>query len=94
MVGNYPPITAPALVAVGAIMIRSVRQIDWEDYSESMPAFLIMLGIPLFHSIGDGLAVGFIAYPLVKLFSGKLREVNWLMYLLGGVLLLYFLFVR
>lgn len=94
MVGSYAPITAPALVAVGAMMIRGVKQIDWEDYSESLPAFLILLGIPLFHSISDGLAVGFIAYPLLKFFGGRLKEVQWLMYLLGIVLLLYFLFVR
>ena len=94
MVGSYPPITAPALVIVGAIMIRSVTKIEWDDYSESLPAFLVMLGIPFFHSIADGLALGFIAYPVIKLCSGKVKEVGWLTYALGGVLLLYFLFIR
>ncbi len=94
IVGSYPPITAPALVAVGAMMIRNVKDIDWSDYSESLPSFLVMLGIPLFYSIGDGLAIGFIAYPIIKLFSGRVKEVKWLMYVLAVILLLYFIFVR
>ena len=94
MVGSYPPITAPALVLVGAMMLRNVEQIDWADHSELVPAFLLMLGIPLSYSIGDGLALGFLSYPLVKLLSGRARDVNWVSYLLAVLLLLYFLFVR
>ena len=94
MVGSYPPITAPALILVGAMMIQNVRKIEWEDYSESIPAFLTLIGIPLTYSIADGLAFGFISYPLVKLLGGRGRQVSWLMYLLGGVLLVYFLGVR
>jgi len=71
MVGRYPPITAPALVIVGAMMIQNVAKIDWKDYSESVPAFLTMIGIPLSFSIADGLALGFITYPIIKFFSGK-----------------------
>src|SRR5216110_3713177 len=44
MVGSYPPITAPALVIVGAMMIQNVAKIDWKDYSESVPAFLTLIG--------------------------------------------------
>ena len=94
MVGSYPPITAPALVIVGAMMIQNVAKIDWKDYSESIPAFLILIGIPLSYSIADGLALGFISYPIVKLFSGRGREVGWLTYVLGAVLFGYFAFVR
>ncbi len=94
MVGSYPPITAPALVLVGAMMLRNVEKIDWADYSELVPAFLLMLGIPLSYSIGDGLALGFISYPLVKLLSGRAKDVNWVSYLLAVLLLLYFVFVR
>ncbi|MDB6112963.1 MAG: family permease, partial [Pedosphaera sp.] len=80
MIGSYPPITAPALVVVGAMMCQNVTKIDWSDYSESVPAFLIIIGIPLSYSIADGLALGFISYPIIKLFSGRGKEVRWLTY--------------
>jgi AGZA family xanthine/uracil permease-like MFS transporter len=94
MVGSYPPITAPALVIVGAMMIQNVVKVDWKDYSESVPTFLTMIGIPLSYSIADGLALGIISYPIIKLFSGKGREVVWLTYALAVVLVAYFVFVR
>jgi AGZA family xanthine/uracil permease-like MFS transporter len=94
MVGSYPPITAPALVMVGAMMIRNVTKIDWNDATESVPAFLTMIGIPLSYSIADGLALGFISFPVIKLLSGRGREIGWLTYLLAVVLVLYFIFVR
>jgi AGZA family xanthine/uracil permease-like MFS transporter len=94
MVASYAPITAPALVLVGALMLRAAEKLDWADYSESIPAFLIMIGIPLSFSIADGLALGFISYPIIKLVAGKGREVNGLMYLLALVLIAYFVFVR
>ncbi len=94
MVGGYPPLTAPALVVVGGLMMQNVGRIDWRDATEALPAFLVLIGIPLSFSIADGLALGFIAYPLVKLGSGRGREVGWLTYALAGVLLLYFVLVR
>lgn len=90
MVGSYPPITAPALVLVGAMMLRNVQHIAWDDASEVLPAFLLLLGIPLSYSIADGLAIGFIAYPCVKLLSGRAREVNAVSLLLAAALVLYF----
>jgi AGZA family xanthine/uracil permease-like MFS transporter len=94
MIGNYPPITAPALVVVGSMMIQNVTKIHWANYAEAMPAFLIIIGIPLTFSIADGLALGFIAYPLVKLAAGQGRDVKPLMYLIAALLLAYFVFVR
>jgi AGZA family xanthine/uracil permease-like MFS transporter len=94
MVASYPPITAPALVIVGALMAQNVGKIDWADFTESVPAFLTMIGIPLSYSIADGLALGFICYPLIKLFSGKVKDVGWLTYTLALVLLVYFVFLR
>jgi adenine/guanine/hypoxanthine permease len=93
MIGSYPPITAPALVLVGAMMIGNVRHIAWDNFAESIPAFLILIGIPLTYSIADGLALGFIAYPIIKFLSGQRRDVNWLMYVMAAVLLAYFLLV-
>jgi adenine/guanine/hypoxanthine permease len=94
MIGSYPPITAPALFVVGAMMLQNVAKIDWNDATESIPAFLTLIGIPLSYSIADGLALGFISYPLVKFFSGRGRELNWLTYMLAAALLAYFIFVR
>lgn len=94
MIGSYPPITAPALVVVGGLMMQNVARIDWRDATEALPAFLVLIGIPLSFSIADGLALGFIAYPLVKVLSGRGRETGWLTYVLAVVLLLYFLLVR
>lgn len=94
MVGSYPPITAPALVIVGAMMLQSVAKIEWPDQTESVPAFLTLVGIPLTYSIADGLALGFISYPIIKFFSGRGKEVGWLTYVLAAVLIAYFVFVR
>jgi AGZA family xanthine/uracil permease-like MFS transporter len=94
MVGSYPPITAPALVVVGAMMMRSITRIAWDNFAEALPAFLIVLGIPLSYSIADGLALGFISYPIVKLIAGQRREVRWPMYLIAAVLVGYFVAVR
>jgi AGZA family xanthine/uracil permease-like MFS transporter len=94
MVGSYAPITAPALVIVGAMMAQNVGKIDWQDYTESIPAFLTLIGIPLSYSIADGLALGFISHPIIKFFSGRGRMVGWLNYLLAAVLLAYFVLVR
>jgi len=94
MIGSYPPITAPALVLVGAMMLRNVARIDWDDYSESVPSFLLLIGIPLSYSIADGLALGFISYPLVKGLGGRHREIGWLNWAMAASLLAYFVVVR
>ena len=76
------------------MMMQNVTKIDWKDHTESIPAFLILLGIPLSYSIADGLALGFISYPIIKALSGRGREVGWLSYVLAIVLVCYFVFVR
>ncbi len=94
MIGSYRPITAPALIVVGSMMMRNVSKIDWNNYAESLPTFLVIAGIPLTFSIADGLALGFIVYPLVKLLAGQGRDVKWLMYVMAVVLVAYFVLVR
>jgi len=94
MIGHYPPITASALIVVGLMMMSNITKIDWKDYSESLPAFLTIVGIPFCYSIADGLALGFISYPMIKFLSGRGKTVKSLMYLMAGILLLYFIFVR
>jgi AGZA family xanthine/uracil permease-like MFS transporter len=94
VIGNCQPITAPALVLVGAMMMQNARKIEWSEPSESIPAFLIIVGIPLAYSIADGLALGFVSYPVMKVLSGRGRDVRWLAYAIGALLVLYFAFVR
>ena len=93
-IGGYAPITAPALVLVGTLMIRNATKIAWDDPSEAVPVFLTIVGIPLSYSIADGLALGFVTYPLVKLLGGHGRDVRPLAYALGLLLIGYFLLVR
>ena len=93
MIGKYGPITAPALVIVGSMMVRNVSKIDWDDVTEAIPAFLIILGIPLSYNIHDGLAMGFIAYPIIKFGAGRWKDINWLTILVGLLFILrYVLF--
>jgi AGZA family xanthine/uracil permease-like MFS transporter len=94
MVGSYAPITAPALVVVGSMMMMSITRIEWSNAAEAVPAFLIVLGVPLSYSIADGLALGFISYPVVKLISGQGRDVKWPMYVIAAVLVAYFVVLR
>ena len=91
---KFPPITAPALVVVGAMMMKSVKEIDWDDYSESVPAFLILVGVPLTNSIAYGMMLGFVAYPIVKILTGRGRKIGWLNYLMGAILLVYLLWIK
>jgi adenine/guanine/hypoxanthine permease len=65
------PITAPVLIIVGCLMASNLTRIDWEKWDEALPAFLTFVGMPLTYSIADGMALGFITYPILKIFSGK-----------------------
>lgn len=88
------PMTAPALIVVGALIAGNVRRIDWSDLTEAFPAFLVMVGIPFTYSIADGIAFGFIAYPAVKLLAGRWREVSLLTYALGLLFVLRYIFLH
>ncbi|CAI8042797.1 Putative permease MJ0326 [Geodia barretti] len=74
------PIIAPALIVVGGLMLRNVSQIDWEDITESIPAFLTMLMMPLSFSITDGIGFGFISFAFLKLVTGRRKEVHPIIY--------------
>jgi AGZA family xanthine/uracil permease-like MFS transporter len=76
------------------MMIQNARKIEWEDPSEGIPAFLTMIGIPLSYSIADGLALGFISYPLLKLFTGRARGVGVTSYVMAALLAAYFVLIR
>lgn len=89
----YYPVTAPALVIVGALMIKTVASIKWDDITEAIPAFLTLIGIPLTYSISDGMAFGFISYPIMKLFAGRSREVHPIMWVLFAVFAFRFIVI-
>jgi AGZA family xanthine/uracil permease-like MFS transporter len=71
-------------------MMRNVTQVQWDDLSEAIPAFLTIIVMPLALSIADGLAFGFISYAALKVLSGRAGEVGWLVYLLAALFLLRF----
>jgi len=75
--------TAPALIIVGFLMLSLVKGLPFEKFDEAFPAFLIMIVMPLTYSISNGIGFGFIAFTLIKLLSGRGREVHWLMYLVS-----------
>ncbi|MBB5181072.1 AGZA family xanthine/uracil permease-like MFS transporter [Planomicrobium koreense] len=74
-------ITAPALIIVGSLMIGAVKHIEWDEFDEAFPAFLIILAMPLTSSIATGIALGFISYPLMKIFKGKWKAVHPILYI-------------
>lgn len=75
------PVIAPALIIVGCMMFKNIVNIDWEDYTESIPAFLTLLMMPLAFSITEGISFGVISYVLLKVISGKGKRIHWLLYL-------------
>ena len=87
----YSPVTAMALVLVGALMVGQLKEIDWTDAAIVIPAFLTIIFMLLTFSIATGIAVGFIFYPLVKLAQGKAKEVNIVMYVLSILFVIYFI---
>lgn len=77
--------TAPALILVGALMMAEVVHVRFDDITETLPAFLTIIMMPLTYSIANGFAFGFISYVLLKVLAGRFREVNWVMGLIGIV---------
>ncbi|MET9664352.1 NCS2 family permease [Streptomyces sp. NPDC006475] len=81
---------APALVAVGFLLMAQVRHIDWERYEIAIPAFLTIAVMPFTYSITNGIGAGFIAYVVIKAVLGKAREVHWLLWGTAALFAVYF----
>ena len=79
-----------ALVAVGAMMIAQVGDIEFSNFYVALPAFLTIAAMPLTYSIANGIGVGFVSWALIHLFAGKAKEVHWLMWIVSAGFLLYF----
>lgn len=91
-ISSLPAITAPALIIVGCFMMEGLAKINWKKFDEAFPAFAIILTMPLTSSIATGIAVGFITYPLLKLVSGKGREVHPIIYVFGVIFTIQMIF--
>lgn len=82
-IASLSAVTAPALIIVGCYMMEGLAKINWRAFDEAFPAFSIILTMPLTSSIATGIAIGFITYPFIKLFSGKGKQVHPLIYIFG-----------
>jgi len=85
--------TAPALLYVGAQMLRSAREIDWDDMTEAAPAFLTIVFMPFTYSIADGIAFGFISYALIKLLCNRTQDVPPMVWIVAVLWALKFWFL-
>lgn len=79
--------TAPALILVGAMMMTHMHRIPWDDYEEAIPAFLTMAAMPFTFSIANGISFGIVSYALLKVASGKLRGLSWILGVLAILLI-------
>lgn len=85
------PVIAPALIIVGYLMMKCVLFIKWEDLAEAIPAFLTIIVMPMTFSITEGIAFGFISYSLLKLVTGRGKEVHWIIYLFSALFILRYI---
>lgn len=90
---SIPPFaTSPALIIVGVLMLKSITQIDWNDFTESLPAFIVIVSMPFSYSIATGISLGFIFYPLIKLLSGRVKEVSITVWILALIFIARFIY--
>ncbi|AXY57060.1 NCS2 family permease [Acinetobacter chinensis] len=75
--------TAPALLFVGVLMLQGITNIEWDDITEAVPAFMTIVFMPFTYSIADGIAMGFISYALVKLLTGKAATVPYMVWIIA-----------
>ncbi|MCK1982366.1 MULTISPECIES: NCS2 family permease [Peribacillus] len=91
-ISSVQAITAPVLIIVGCFMMEGLAKVNWKIFDEAFPAFAIILTMPLTSSISTGIAIGFITYPLMKVFSGKGKSVHPLIYIFGLIFLIQLIF--
>ncbi len=86
--------TAPILILVGLMMLSPIKDIDLDNYSESVPAFICIIAMPLMYSIAEGIALGLVSYVLLNAISGKLKKVSIAMYILAVLFILNYIFIQ
>ncbi|MBO8137163.1 MAG: NCS2 family permease [Desulfotomaculum sp.] len=85
--------TAPALIIVGVLMASAVKEINFDDFTESLPAFLTFSLMPFTYSIANGIAAGIVSYVVLKAAAGRAREVHWLMWILAVLVVVRYAFL-
>ena len=85
--------TAPALVIVGLLMVEQIKNVDFDDFSESIPAFVCMLMMPLTYSISNGILIGMITYVLMNMICGKFKKLSPAMYILAVLFILKYILI-
>jgi AGZA family xanthine/uracil permease-like MFS transporter len=85
--------TAPALIFVGFLMVSAIVDVDFDDLSEAVPAYLCMLAMPLAYSISEGIAIGIISYVVINLCTGKAKKITPLMYVLAVLFVCKYIFL-
>ena len=83
----------PALIIVGMMMMNPVKEIDWLNYRESIPAFLTVILMPLAYSISDGILIGMISYVVLYALSGKAKQITPTMWVLAVLFILRYIFM-
>lgn len=86
-------VTAPALIIVGVLMVSSLGKIEWNKFEIAVPAFFVIIAMPLTYSIATGIAIGFIFYPITMIVAGRIKEIHPIMYGLWAVFVAYFIFL-
>ena len=85
--------TAPALIIVGLLMVSAIREINFDDFTEGLPAFMCIIMMPFTYSIANGVAAGIIFYTLLKVLTGKAKNIHWMMYLLFALVIIRYVFL-
>lgn len=92
LVGIVPAqATAPALIMVGVLMMSTISKVDFEDFTEAVPAFFTIAMMPFSYSIANGVAAGVIFYPIMKVSTGKHKDVNPIIYILAVLFIIRFI---
>ncbi|MSX27656.1 MAG: NCS2 family permease, partial [Actinobacteria bacterium] len=81
----------PALIVVGFLMMTQIKGIDWDDLGIAIPAFLTIILMPFTYNISVGIGAGFVSFVVIRLFQGRTKEVNPLMWVVAGLFMIYFL---
>ena len=85
--------TAPALIIVGLLMAEQIKNVNFDDFSESIPAFVCMLMMPLTYSISNGILIGMITYVLMNMICGKFKKLSPAMYILAILFILKYILI-
>ena len=85
--------TTPALIIVGLLMAEQIKNVDFEDFSESIPAFVCMIMMPLTYSISNGILIGMITYVLMNIICGKFKKLSPAMYILAVLFILKYILI-